>query len=197
LVKLDNINLSFANKQIFDNLSISVLKNEKICLSGPSGKGKTSLLKMLPGLVVPDSGEITIDGEQLNTGTVGNIRKKLSWVPQNINLPADNCRELSELLGLISNKEGIISNLYSIGLDDSYYKKDFHDISGGEKQRIIISVVLTIDKPILLLDEPTSALDEKSIEKLAGLISNQKDKTVISASHNKLWMEMSERTISL
>jgi len=197
LIKLENINLSFADSKILDNLTLQIKQREKICLSGPSGRGKTSLLKMIAGLVIPDSGRVSVDGAELTPENINLIRKKITWIPQNINLPVKNASELIDLLGLNNVDSQVLVNFDSLGLDEEYLRKDFNEISGGEKQRIIISIVLTIDKPIILLDEPTSALDKKSIEQLANLISNLTNKTVVSASHNQQWMDITGRVVNL
>lgn len=160
--------------------------------------GKTTLLKMIPGLVSPDSGKIFVDKLQLIPQNLNKIRKYIAWIPQNINLPVTNASELMQLLNISDKKNQIAENLDSLELNESYFEKQFPDISGGEKQRIVIAVTLAKNKPILLMDEPTSALDKKSIELLAKLIQNQgKNITVISASHNQQWLKFVERVIEI
>ena len=198
MVKYEKITLSYANRQIFENFSLEIASGENLCFAGQSGRGKTTLIKMIPGLVSPDSGEIFVDNLKLIPQNLNKIRKFIAWIPQNINLPVTSASELIQLLNISDKKNQIAENLDSLGLNESYFEKQFSDISGGEKQRIVIAVTLAKNKPILLIDEPTSALDKKSIELLAQLILNQgKNITVISASHNQQWLKFVERVIEI
>ncbi|HKL37761.1 MAG TPA: ATP-binding cassette domain-containing protein, partial [Bacteroidales bacterium] len=84
-----------------------------------------------------------------------------------------------------------------LGLSESILKKNLDEISGGQKQRLAIASAVLLDKALLILDEPTSSLDGKSIQKAADLIFPQKDLTVLSTSHNKWWIEQSDKTYNL
>jgi len=197
LINYQNIKLRYEGRTIFDDFSLEINRNEHICLAGPSGRGKTTLLKMLPALVLPDSGEVVINNIRLNEQNVRNIRKLITWIPQNINLPVNTAAELMALLNLNDKKTDISVNINRLGLDDSYFEKHFADISGGEKQRIVIAVSLAKDKPIIVMDEPTSALDSRSIELLCEIIAEQNERTIISASHNEQWLKQSPKVLRL
>jgi polar amino acid transport system ATP-binding protein/putative ABC transport system ATP-binding protein len=75
--------------------------------------------------------------------------------------------------------------------------KPFDEISGGQKQRIIIAICMSLDRKILLLDEPTSALDNESIDDLIALVKRIKNMTLLSASHNPLWIKAMDQVVEL
>lgn len=197
MIKYKDIKLNYEGRQLFDNFSLEIEKGKNVCLSGSSGKGKTTLLKMLPGLVIPDSGSVFLDELELSPQNTCELRKRITWIPQNINLPVNTALELMHLLFLTDNKPQIAKNFVKLGLDETYFDKRFADISGGEKQRIVISVALAKNKPVILMDEPTSALDSGTIELLANLIGELKDATILSASHNKQWLEKTDMVIKI
>jgi ABC-type multidrug transport system ATPase subunit len=197
LIKYKNITLNYERRHLFDSFSVDIMPNEQVCFAGPSGRGKTTLLKMIPALVIPDSGEIIIDGMPMDSLNTKTIRRQITWIPQNINLSVDTAAELCTLLHLDDKKEIISTYINKLGLDDSYFDKLFADISGGEKQRVVIAVTLAKDKPIIVMDEPTSALDKKSIGLLSELIASLEGKTVVSASHNQQWLEQTGRVIEI
>lgn len=197
MIQCKNIELTFSGKKIFDNLTIFVEEGENVCVSGPSGRGKSTLLKMLQGFVTPDSGEILINNTILSTITVKDLRESIAWIPQNINLPVNNGLDLLNLMHLQSNIELVKEYMEKLGLENSIISKDFDKISGGQKQRIIISICLSLNKNIILMDEPTASLDDVSIELLIRTIRSLKGRTIISASHNSLWVNSTDKKISL
>jgi ABC-type multidrug transport system ATPase subunit len=197
LIEYKNIGLTYENKRLFENFSATVRNGEHVCFAGPSGRGKTTLLKMIPGLVVPDSGSVTLDGMTLNPQNLKKIRNLITWIPQNVNLPVNNANEMIEFMNLNDYKEQIALYLEKLNLDENYFDKHFSDISGGEKQRVVIAVTLAKDKPVIVMDEPTSALDKDSVAILSALITSLEGKTVISSSHNQQWLEAAERIIEL
>lgn len=197
-----NIFLAFDEKEILRNFSFRVKEGENICISGESGKGKSSLLKLIQGYLIANKGEIFVFNKKINPENINYIRKNISWLPQNINLPVDCGLDLIELLGLDeSQKNPIITLMKKLGLEKEIYLKDFSEISGGEKQRIILSICLNLDRKLLLLDEPTSSLDEKAILFLKETIVDLREKnpklTIISSSHNKSWLDSCDRVIEL
>lgn len=197
MIKCHNICLSFNNKPLFVNFSFEVNKGEVFTLSGNSGKGKSTLLKILQGYVVADRGKVVINGIELLDSHMGQIRDLLVWIPQNVNLPVENGMQLIELMHVSDNVVAIKKILSDLGLSEDFLQKDFHKISGGQKQRVIIAICLSIDKPIVLMDEPTSSLDDSSIRYLLQTLRKMKHKTFVTASHNKTWIDHSDRVIVL
>jgi len=198
MIECENIDLSFEGLTIFQNFSLTIGKGDKVGISGPSGKGKTSLMKMLAGLLVPDSGKIRINNELLGPDTVNTIRKEIAWLPQNIDLPVDSGYELAKLLDPDFRGEKVLENfLEQLGLLPGMLHKSFTQVSGGQKQRIILAVCLNLNKSILMLDEPTSALDTESVEKLIATLSEMKELTVVSISHNERWLQSCDKIVNL
>ena len=198
MISFEKIKLNFGNEDVFQDFSIEIKKGEKICFWGPSGSGKTSLLRMLLGLVIPESGKIRINNMVLNPSNIMEIRKLLAWVPQNINLPADNGNDLASLLRLDQNQiEKFREIIKKMKLENKSFDKNFHEISIGQKQRIIIASTIASGKEILLLDEPTSALDEESTNTLIDIILKNEELTVISASHDEKWSKAHDKTIKI
>ncbi|MEN8230733.1 MAG: ABC transporter ATP-binding protein [Bacteroidota bacterium] len=197
MIRCENIGLSFAGKPVFDNLDFSIEKGENVCLSAPSGKGKSTLLKMLAGYVIPDRGQVVIDDKVLDTTTIRQIRDSMIWIPQNINLPVENGVELMKLLHLPAHLQSVNGFLQKLGLEQDMIRMDFSKISGGEKQRIVISICLSFEKEIILIDEPTSSLDDDSIELLINTIQSLDRRTIVSASHHQKWVESADKVITL
>ncbi|WP_345371099.1 ABC transporter ATP-binding protein [Algivirga pacifica] len=178
-------------------MSFSLEEGEHICFSGASGRGKSTLLKVLMGQVSPDKGQIKFFGETLSQKSLPNIRKQLVWIPQNIHLPVENGHAL---LSLLEAKDKVKATQYymeKLGLDSSLIDKDFSKISGGQKQRIIIAACLSLDPAVILMDEPTAALDEGAIQLLINTLQSLENKTIVSASHNATWLECAHRVITL
>lgn len=197
MIKCERINLRFGDKIIFEDLDISIPKGEHHCISGVSGKGKSTFLRLLQGYVIPDAGKISINETILSPVTIRTLRKQMAWVPQNINLPVHNGMELATLLNMDDKLPGIMSVAEKLGLEPDLISQDFNKISGGQKQRLIISFCLSMDKEIILMDEPTASLDSDSIHKLALFVATLEGKTIVSASHNPIWIESAQNVYIL
>jgi putative ABC transport system ATP-binding protein len=197
MIECKNINLAFSGKSLFDDLNFAIDNGDNVCISGPSGKGKSTLLKILQGYIIPDHGSIQINNQALTPTTIKSIRKSIIWVPQNINLPVNTGWELMKLMNIQPNKELVNSTIQKLDLEETIIFKDFSQISGGEKQRIIISICLSLNKNIVLMDEPTSSLDDVSIKLLIKFVRSLKGKTIVSASHNHLWVNDADKVINL
>ncbi len=197
MVSCEKISLKFGDFDIFKDFDFSVDSGEKVSISAPSGKGKSTLLKILQGYVLPQSGTVLIDGIKVASENITEIRNKIAWVPQNINLPVETGQELIHLMNMDKSLHKINTYLGKLGLDGSFISKNFKEISGGQKQRIILSICLSMNKDLILLDEPTSSLGEDSISLLVDLVKKIENTTVISASHNQTWIENSDRVVEL
>ena len=197
MIKANHLKLKLGEKLIFQDFSFSVKKGDKVCISGPSGKGKSTILKMLMAYVIPSQGSIEINKLKINPENINAIRNQIIWIPQNINLPVNNGLELMSLMELTGKRIRVEDLLEQLGLEASILNSDFSQISGGQKQRIIIAICLSIDKEIILMDEPTASLDEDSIDKLISCLSSFQDKTIVSASHHQRWIASSDKNIAL
>jgi ABC-type Mn2+/Zn2+ transport system ATPase subunit len=135
---------------------------------------------------------------ELNSNNTQKIRNKMVWLPQNIHLPVNSGKELTELLDFNENNKQLYKNyLQQLGITNQIEEKLFTEVSGGQKQRIVLAACLSLEKPILLLDEPVSALDDQSIDQFIDVISTLKDKTIVSTSHNMKWLKHCSNVVEL
>ncbi len=197
MIKLDKINLSFDNKIILNNFSTTINKNEITCICGESGKGKTCLLKLLQGYIIPNSGKILFNNKVLTPASIYDIRKLTAWVPQNINLPINKSTELPNIIDATYCIDSFYKYAWELGISKDIMDADFSVISGGQRQRIIIAFCLALNKEIIIMDEPTAALDDHSIQVLIKIIKSLENKTIISASHNLEWQKNADKLIKL
>ena len=139
----------------------ATIRDGATALLGPSGSGKSSLLRLLNRLSDPDSGTIEFEGEDVRAIDVLDLRRRAVLVPQ---LPAplpgtvaDNVRYGPSLF---DGNPDVESCLNRAGLDSAYAEREASELSVGEQQRVMLARALALDPEVLLLDEPTSALDE-------------------------------------
>jgi ABC-type Mn2+/Zn2+ transport system ATPase subunit len=195
---MENITVEFDNTVIIEDFNLHIADGEHICFWGPSGSGKTSILKLIMGIILPAKGKIYYQNKIVDENNIADLRKQIAWIPQNINLSSKSGRELSDFLNIRSDKfDAIYDKLPTLGLDSSYFDRNFNEISIGQKQRVIIAIALSMSKKILLLDEPTSALDGESVAMMIKSVLSDKSTSVISASHDHIWAEANERLIKI
>jgi NitT/TauT family transport system ATP-binding protein len=171
MIKLDNISFSYGEKSVIENFSLEINNGDIICLSGESGCGKTTLLRLICGLEKPQAGEIT-----------GIDKKRFSVVFQEDRLLKN--LSVSENVALVGSLQKGDELLKKLGLDD-YLDKKISDLSGGMRRRVAIARALCSDYDVLLLDEAFNGLDEDRIKDTAALILEEtKGKTVIMITHS-------------
>ena len=197
MLELRNINKSFAGKQILTNFSLSIPEKQILAIVGPSGGGKTTLLRMLAGLETIDSGEIYYNGELL---AIDELEKRnlLGFVFQDFQLfPHLSVLEnltLSPIKTMSMEKEvaekkarGLLEQLGLAGHADAFP----FSLSGGQKQRVALARAMMIDPKIIGYDEPTSALDPElrlEVEKLI-LQNKERGMTQIVVTHDLQFAE--------
>lgn len=182
MIEIVNINKSFEGKQIIKNMSFTVKDGEILTIVGPSGGGKTTLLRCISGLETIDSGEVRVDGLSVDRARVN---KKIGVVFQDFNLfphfsVIDNIT-LAPISVLHMTKDvatnEAMSLLASFGLQDKASQYPF-ELSGGQKQRVAIARALIMKPKVLCYDEPTSALDPELRDNVADLILQLKKEDI-------------------
>ncbi len=197
--------MSFNSTELFRGLSFNIKKGEKAVLKGPSGSGKTTLLNLAMGFQKPDKGAIRILGNEIRPGRLADIRAKIAWVPQNPAIIGDeDVRSAIDFPFTFSaNKsirpsyKDIIGAFEAVGLEEKILDEDFSEVSGGENQRIAIVIARLLRKPVIIIDEPTSALDKASAKKVIDYLFSDDSLTVLSASHEDIWVDNCDKVIEI
>lgn len=185
IISVKNLVKNYGNFNAVKNISFDVYEGEIFGLLGPNGAGKSTTLEIIETLRDKTSGEIIVDGINLDTNT-GAIKKIIGVQLQTSGFyPGLNLMELIQLFaGLYNQKVDPMEFLKLVNLEDKA-KNKFKELSGGQKQRFSIATTL-INKPkIIFLDEPTTGLDPQARRNLWDLIKDIKSKgtTVIITTH--------------
>lgn len=175
MLTLKKVNKAFGLRQIIRNLDLSIEEGSILCIVGPSGGGKTTLLRILAGLETYDSGEFLLDGQPFNPGTskeqvVGVVFQDFQLFPhlsvmENITLAPklalkQSAAESQQMAQNLAQRLGLSQLL------DHYP----YQLSGGQKQRVAIARAMAMNPKVLAYDEPTSALDPGLSQQVADLI---------------------------
>jgi len=197
IIEVNNISFSYnhGNRNIFENISFSISKGDVLCILGPNGTGKTTLLKCLNGLQDVDNGKILLNGKNLNSLSFSEISKLVGYIPQgHISTFPFSVIDVvlmgrSPYISLTDSPteedfkiaEKSLKNLGILDMKDRAYTT----LSGGEKQLVFLARVLTQEPDLLILDEPTSHLDFGNQIRLLELIENlsKNGLTIIMSSH--------------
>ena len=193
-----------------DHVSIDIAKGEFVCLSAPSGGGKTTLLNAIGGLDIPDSGEVYIDGEridQLSKGELADVRlHQIGFVFQAYNLipvltAQENVEFVMQVQG-VSAAERVVKSrsiLQEVGLEGLEGRRPAQ-MSGGQQQRVAVARAIASRPSLVLADEPTANLDSKSADELMALFTelNEHHKTTfVIATHDQRVMSYAGRLVRM
>lgn len=193
MLELKNVTISHNGTTLVDHLSFCAEKGEITTICGPSGCGKTTLIRAMMGFHPVDKGFITVNGELLTPLSAPAFRKFMAYVPQDLSFPVDTVAELASMPFTLQanstiaiSRESITEQWKDLALDSSLYDKLANEISGGERQQVIIASLSLLNKSIVIVDEPTSALDQESSKLVANFLHRlaQKGSAVIVVTHN-------------
>ncbi|MCT3114922.1 amino acid ABC transporter ATP-binding protein [Leuconostoc lactis] len=198
MLEIKQLTKTYTTNTIFKALDLSVADGEVLSIVGPSGIGKTTLIKILAGLETADAGEVRLNGEQLDIdGTradakVGLIFQDFNLFPnytviENIMLAPINVSRLSR----DAAKAKATALLTTLGMADKAALYPYQ-LSGGQKQRVAIARALAMDPKILAYDEPTSGLDEALTKQVAEVVKTLKAQgvTQLIITHDQPFAEM-------
>lgn len=197
MLELKQISKRFGSKVIFDNFNLTIQEGKVLSLVGPSGGGKTTLLRMLAGLESIDSGEISYDGQQVPIDHLES-QHLLGFVFQDFQLfphlsVLDNL-VLSPIktmgLAKVDAEAKALDLLERLGLKE-HAKAYPYSLSGGQKQRVALARAMMIDPQIIGYDEPTSALDPELRQEVEKLILQNREAgmTQIVVTHDLAFAE--------
>jgi len=196
-MKLENISFAYETLPVLKDISLSTREQDFIGLIGPNGSGKSTLLKIMGAILKPDSGSV-----QFKESSLPKINKKLfaqsvSWIPQDH--PMVFPFKVSEIvlmgrhpylspLSFESEEDFEISRrAMETTMTSQFADRYFNEISGGEKQRVMIASALAQDPEMMLLDEPTAALDLKYQIQILSILKNLNARhkmTLVMAMHD-------------
>jgi len=167
----------FMGVKVLDEVNLTIQKGQRVALMGPNGAGKTTLVRSILGFYYLDSGNIEIDGISPYKQRT-KVLKMISFIPQT---PPPIKLSIAELLEYVSKsskikEDRVEKEALKMDLDlKENLKKPFFKLSGGMKQKLLISIALAKNSDILIFDEPTANLDPKAREKFYSLLRELKE----------------------
>jgi phospholipid/cholesterol/gamma-HCH transport system ATP-binding protein len=188
-IALDHVSKSFGDRQVLQNINLSVAPGEAICIVGRSGTGKSVTLKLIIALIKPDAGHIWIDGEditRLEDNELSRVRRKMGFLFQNAalfdfltlydnlalplrRLTRKSDQEIDEIIDRVLHQVGLGGDLEKMPLE----------LSGGMKKRAGLARALVLEPEILMVDEPSSGLDRITASEIDDLLIEQKRRTTM------------------
>lgn len=188
IIEYVNVSKYYKENTVLKNFNLTVNSGDFITVIGSSGGGKTTLLKMVNGLILPDSGKVFVNGKDISTENLIELRRSIGYAIQGAVLfPHMNVEEnISYVPKLIKKdslktiKENAIKWLKTVNLDESVLKRYPHELSGGQQQRVGIARALAASPKILLMDEPFGALDKITSDQLQNEILKIYEQTGIT-----------------
>lgn len=194
-IKFENVEKSYEDgKKIIDNLNLKINYGECVTLIGKSGSGKTTMLKLINGLISPNSGQIFIKDKEINEWDIIELRRNIGYVIQQIGLfPHMN---IEDNIGYVLNiKKDSKNNIRKraeelidlVGITQDYLKKYPRELSGGQRQRIGVARALAADTDIILMDEPFGAVDEitrRTLQDEMIKLQGNLKKTIVFVTHD-------------
>lgn len=185
-IVIEHLSFSYGSNKVLNDINLDVAKNEVLTIAGPNGGGKTTLLRLISGLLLPNQGRI-----QINEASK---RQRIGYVPQYSTFDKKYPITLFEVVlsgllksfGFYTKEERLQAQkvMHTVGIE-SLQNRLFNDLSGGQRQRGLVARALLSEPKILLLDEPTSSIDEKSSENLAMLLKSIKGhQTIVLVTHD-------------
>ena len=197
-----NIHLKYDQRQIFSGFNLEIEQYDKVLFCAPSGRGKTSLVKMLLGFVVPEAGEIIVDGMSLSGETVNAIRRQISYVSQDADIPKGLVSEVFATVFKfpvnrhLNYQEAVLRQwLETMALPQDTLQKNVDALSGGERQRLALIMGILLDRDIWILDEITTGLDLALKTKMVELVLSY-NKTILVVSHDDIYQNRGLREVS-
>ena len=191
MIEIKDLNKKFGKNEVLKGLDLTINKGGIFAVLGPNGSGKTTLIKSILGMVIPQSGTISLNGKTIKKDYT--YRNNIDYLPQIANFP--NNLSVKELIKMIkdlrrnkTNKDEELIKLFKL---EPFLDKKLGTLSGGTKQKVNLVLTFMFDSPLVILDEPTTGLDPISLIRLKNIIKMEKEKgkTILITSHIMSFVE--------
>ncbi|HHT49901.1 MAG TPA: ABC transporter ATP-binding protein [Eubacteriaceae bacterium] len=191
IIKIEKLTKTYEDNIILNNIDLTITEGEFVCLIGPSGEGKTTLLNLIGGFIEKDSGNIKFQGKEIRKPTRDCIMvfqefdQLFSWknLKENIGFPLKNSREKLSMEEINNLSTKYIEMVKLKGFENHYP----HQLSGGMKQRVALARALATSPKVLLMDEPFGSLDAQTKSSLHSTLLDiwgKTNTTIIFVTHD-------------
>ncbi len=190
MIEIKGLYKTFGKLVVLDDLDLSIRKGGIFAVLGPNGSAKTTLIKSILLMFIPDEGDIGIDG-QSSLGK-SSYRNEINYLPQIANFPSNlTVRELLAMVKNLRPKKAHDQELIDLFGLDEHLEKKLGNLSGGTKQKVNIVLTFMFDSDIIVLDEPTTGLDPVSLIHLKDIIQREKERgrTILITTHIMSFVE--------
>lgn len=207
MIEFKNVSFRYGDEQpwVVKDCSFEIYENESVAIIGHNGSGKSTIAKLMNGLLIPQKGDILINGKHVNSETVWDIRKDIGMVFQNPDNQFVGTTVQDDVAFGMENRgvpreemiKRIKQTLTAVGMQD-YYMTEPHRLSGGQKQRVAIASVLAISPKVIILDEATAMLDPKGRTEIMQTVAKVQEKhlmSLITITHDLTEVVKAERVI--
>ena len=188
MLSISNLNKTYGKLRVLDSINVVFNEGKTTAILGPNASGKSTLIKSILGLVIPDEGDIFFDGDSV----LGQwkYRSRIGYMPQIAKFPIHlKVNDIFRLASNLRNENGAtraldheLESLYEL---DAVKEKRLNELSGGTKQKVNAALAFLFSPEVLILDEPTVGLDPLSVAVIKKKIADEKKegKTIIITSH--------------
>lgn len=213
MIEIENVSYSYPGSETYAlrNVSLRIEKGEAVTLLGPNGCGKSTFLKLINGLILPGSGTCRFGGEEVtdkkmqNPVFAGKLHQRIGFIFQQSEAQLF-CPDVYDEIAFGPRQTGLSEEevgrrvndcLELLSIGGLMHRSPYH-LSGGEKRKVAIASVLSMNPEVLVLDEPMNGLDPRTCRWLTGFLKslNQAGRTIVLTTHNlELVEELSDRSI--
>ena len=196
-ISMTRVTFSYTNGAVLRNVDLRVEKGEMVGLIGPNGAGKTTLIRLISGILDARQGEVRLDGVETRRLKRSAIAREVAVVPQQFDVPFAYKVEEVVMLGRTPfirpwrdfserDRDVVVDTMNAVGVS-RLAARSFRELSGGERQKVVLAMALAQETELLLLDEPTAHLDishQVEILELLARINQEKGLTILAAMHD-------------
>ncbi len=174
MIEIKDLHKRFGKNRVLKGVDLTIPRGQITAVLGPNGSGKTTVLKSILGLVVPDQGLITYQGKSLDKG--GNYRHQIGYLPQIARFPENlRVRELFDMIQDLRSAKTDITSLVENFKLQPFMRQRLRNLSGGTRQKVNTILTFMFDCELYILDEPTAGLDPVAMIKLKELINKRQE----------------------